>query len=365
MANALKEFLTVDFSDLRPIGQSGLFTLPGRPPVGSPIDFSSYASRRQHGILIPELCPDAPPRLVRLWQDISARTWRMPENIRLAPNKRKRRSQANFRSSRQISESEDTSTDWCGSQAVLPSGQSFYYSVIQFNVPQLAVPNPNAGGGFLKESPQGGYTLSVWVGLDGGIANLLPSGANVPGGDIWQAGVDCTINAEGNVSYDTWYQWFSPTMPGDSPATPLNINAGDTIIITVAYTYSSNGSINGGTYQFANATTNEMDPATFIALPPCTAPNGSAAAWIVETPQEQSNPDQLTGATSTNNTTLPRFQDIVITGLGVGTESKASEAGSSQLIQMSYPPPDINNQATATSVPNPGNQPNLRVRYVS
>ena len=221
MANALKEFLTVDFSDLRPIGQSGLFTLPGRPPVGSPIDFSSYASRRQHGILIPELCPDAPPRLVRLWQDISARTWRMPENIRLAPNKRKRRSQANFRSSRQISESEDTSTDWCGSQAVLPSGQSFYYSVIQFNVPQLAVPNPNAGGGFLKESPQGGYTLSVWVGLDGGIANLLPSGANVPGGDIWQAGVDCTINAEGNVSYDTWYQWFSPTMPGDSPATPL------------------------------------------------------------------------------------------------------------------------------------------------
>jgi hypothetical protein len=155
-------------------------------------------------------------------------------------------------------------------------------------------------------------------------------------------------------------------MPSDNPATPLNINAGDTIIITVAYTYTSTGAINGGTYQFANATTNEMAPATFIALPPCTAPNGSAAAWIVETPQEESStPDPLTGATSTNNTTLPSFQDIVITGDAFGTELKASEAGGSQLIQMSYPPPDINNQATATSVPNPGNQPNLRVTYVS
>ncbi|KAN0091254.1 Concanavalin A-like lectin/glucanase domain containing protein [Tylopilus felleus] len=82
-------------------------------------------------------------------------------------------------------------------------------------------------GTFTVPTPSGNGAASAWVGIDG----------DTCGNAILQTGVDFTI-ANGEVSYDAWYEWY-PDYAYDFSG--ITISAGDVIKATVTATSTTSG----------------------------------------------------------------------------------------------------------------------------
>jgi len=81
-------------------------------------------------------------------------------------------------------------------------------------------------------SQKSGWTSSSWVGLDG----VTPAS-----NDVLQAGVQQTVDKNGNASYVAWYEWFAPKLDGspkyvdevDIPT--FNVGPGHEVYCSVEY----------------------------------------------------------------------------------------------------------------------------------
>lgn len=99
------------------------------------------------------------------------------------------------------------SSNWSGATLVTPpSGQTFNAVSGTFTVP-----TPSAPSGV--SATDGEYAASAWVGIDGNTYSTA----------ILQTGVDFTVDTNGDVSYDAWYEWY----PDYAYDFDIDISAGD------------------------------------------------------------------------------------------------------------------------------------------
>jgi len=148
------------------------------------------------------------------------------------------------------------SGNWAG--AVIespPAGQTFNGVSAVFTVP-----TPSAPSG----SRSGFSAASAWVGIDGDTYQKA----------ILQTGIDFTVDEDGSVSYDAWYEWY-PDYAYDFPG--FLISAGDVISLSVAASSSSKGTV-----VIENQTTGQKVTKTLSAPSASSTLGGQNAEWIVE-----------------------------------------------------------------------------------
>ena len=145
------------------------------------------------------------------------------------------------------------SSNWAGGVLTSPpSGQRFTAVSAQFTVP-------------VPSSPNGGSTAAAaWVGIDGDTYSNA----------ILQTGVDFTVNSDGSVSYDAWYEWY-PNYAIDFSS--ISISAGDSISVSVVATSSTRGTAT------VRNLSNGQSISTIVTAPSSSASlGGQNAEWIVE-----------------------------------------------------------------------------------
>lgn len=146
----------------------------------------------------------------------------------------------------------DYSSNWSGAVLEQPSSGYFKSATGRFTVPTPK----HVGSGGTQSS-------SAWVGIDG---DSCASG-------LLQAGIDFTVDASGDVSYDAWYEWY-PDYAYDF--SNFDVNAGDVIQVDITATSTTKGTV-----KLTNVSTGQAVSQTL------TAPSGSVlcrqnAEWIVE-----------------------------------------------------------------------------------
>jgi hypothetical protein len=204
----------------------------------------------------------------------------------------------------------DYSGNWAG--AVLttpPAGETFNAVSGQFTVPTPSVPS---GGG------SGDYSASIWVGIDG----------DTYGNAIWQAGIDVTISG-GEVSFDTWYEWF-PNYAINIPN--FTISAGD--IISIALTSSSDSE---GSVVIENTSTGQSVTQSASAPSSSSVLGGQNAEWIVE--DFDSNGAQVAFA---------NFGTVLFTNAVASTSSQSVGTDGATIIDIED---SSNNILTSVSLP--------------
>lgn len=147
------------------------------------------------------------------------------------------------------------SSNWAG--AVLespPSGQTFNQVSGVFTVPTPSSPSGSSGSS----------SASAWVGIDGDTYTNA----------ILQTGIDFTVNSDGSVSYDAWYEWY-PDYAYDFSG--LDISSGDVISLSVKSSSSSSGTV-----VIENQTTGKQVSKTLSAPDSSSTLGGQNAEWIVE-----------------------------------------------------------------------------------
>lgn len=147
----------------------------------------------------------------------------------------------------------DYSSNWSG--AVLtspPSGTTFTSVSAQFTVPTPQAVNGQAG------------SSSAWVGIDGDTYSAA----------ILQTGIDFSVDSSGAASFDAWYEWF-PDYAYDFSG--IEINAGDTIAVSVVASSSTSG-----TATIENLSTGQTVNQDLTAPDSSSALGGQNAEWIVE-----------------------------------------------------------------------------------
>lgn len=85
-----------------------------------------------------------------------------------------------------------------------------------------------------------------------------------------QTGVDFTVDEDGSVSYDAWYEWY----PDYAYDFDLDVSAGDVISMSVTASTTT-----AGVAELTNETTGET---VSISLTSTSALGGQNAEWIVE-----------------------------------------------------------------------------------
>lgn len=368
--------LSSAFPDLVFDKEGQFYTLPGRPKEGEPVDFTSEATLRQHGLILQPPCANAPENFVRVWEKITSRPWRVASGaIKTGRRTDRKTTRMVSRRSSRVSEGGSAggidSPNWCGSFYSYPNPGALTLSTawINFVAPSLTFPPLNLN---LPASPGGGYILSIWVGLDGGQVNQVnPPDLWQPGGDILQAGVEFSVGI--GSPWTLWYEWLSPTVSGQTLLSGLPIDffitPNDDIFIQVSYSIlSGTNEVAGASFIFANYTTGVAIPSISIDLPPCTYPNGSTVEWIVETTQITSPADAKTGNIIQNFSTLPAFDQINVNyggASGPGGKNSSASWGTTPInLVAPYPVPNNNLNATLGPEGTPG-VPELVVSYVS
>lgn len=135
-----------------------------------------------------------------------------------------------------------------------------------------------------------GWSSSSWVGLDG-----------VGSNDVLQAGIEQSVNLQGQATYVAWFEWFAPSQPG-SPAyinqcdlDNFPVQPGQVVSCTVYY-YQGQGIV-----RFENPLTHQSELWLTLAPPPGASSSGSSAEWILEVPGGYPS------------AALPAFSDVVFT----------------------------------------------------
>lgn len=157
---------------------------------------------------------------------------------------------------RKLSENVQYSHNWAGAVWETPPPEGPFNAVSG----TFTIPDPKAVG---KPSGDGTTAGSAWVGIDG----------DTYGAAILQAGVDFYIKADGNTSFDAWYEWY----PDYAYDFEMGLAAGDVISIWVQSYSPSEGII-----YIENQTTGETASQELKAPDEKSNLAGQNAEWIVE-----------------------------------------------------------------------------------
>ena len=188
----------------------------------------------------------AAPRTLK--ERVQARTSSRQSN----PNQRIATSDADQRTLTNI----QYSNNWAGAvyEQPPPEGSCSYVSGT------FTVPEPKAVG----EVKEGSVTAgSAWVGIDG----------DTYGAAILQTGVDFYVEADGNVHYDAWYEWY----PDYAYDFEVKFKAGDVVNLAVEAYASSWGYV-----QIENLSTGETAMQILRAPTEKAVLAGENAEWIIE-----------------------------------------------------------------------------------
>jgi hypothetical protein len=265
---------------LVPTSLAGAFITP-EPPADFDPNTASPAALIKHGFLWRRPGKEDDPMLRAAWERVFSRRWRAEDRLvpELEPQVGKTH---NLRSAKRLADGMITSANWAGS---LVPGK--WTGAIGFwAVPTVTEPLEPQG-------TEGGWNSASWVGIDGF------GGSN----DVLQAGVQQSVDTNGNAQYVAWYAWFAPQQ-SDSPPYIFQTNIpnfvvapGQTVYCSVQYV--SNGT--AGQVSFANETTGQQFSVT-LAPPPGATFSGSSAEWIMEAP-----------GLGEPTTSLPMFTPVVFT----------------------------------------------------
>lgn len=158
-----------------------------------------------------------------------------------------------------------TSSNWSGSVAFPPAGQTFKWIEGQWTVP-----NPYA-------QTDGTFYASEWIGIDGwGSPDVLQAGTETEITKIW------FITAR-NVY--AWWEWFPA---GEVAITNLPVSAGDYMNLLICATSSTTA-----TMYYSNRSSGVATTFT-VTAPRATALQGNSAEWIVERPTVNGSVASLT-----------------------------------------------------------------------
>jgi hypothetical protein len=192
-----------------------------------------------------------------------------------------------------------TSSNWSGSVAFAPSGNTY-----RFVIGQWTVPKPYAPG-------YGAFYASEWVGIDGWGSN-----------DVLQAGtetevVKLPIFGEFSSVY-TWWEWYPA---GEVAISNFGVSPGDFMSCLICVNSSTSATI-----YFSNLSTNVSTTFT-ITAPSGTTLVGNSAEWIVERPTVNGSVASLTDYDVV-------FFDGCIAGYSNGRALGISSAGSATPVTM-------------------------------
>ncbi|KAH8697245.1 putative aspergillopepsin-2 precursor [Talaromyces proteolyticus] len=212
----------------------------------------------------------------------------------------------------------DYSSNWSG--AVLtapPSGTTFTSVSAEFTVPTPKPVNGQAG------------SSSAWVGIDGDTYSNA----------ILQTGIDFSVTASGEASFDAWYEWY-PDYAYDFSG--ISISAGDKISVSVVSKSSS-----AGTATIENLTNGDKVTKSLTAPDSSSTLGGQNAEWIVEDFEEGSS-----------LVTLDNFGTVTFTGASAGLSDGSSVGtGGADIIDLKQ------NNKVLTSVTVPSSS-EVVVKYV-
>jgi hypothetical protein len=147
----------------------------------------------------------------------------------------------------------DYSSNWSG--AVLtapPSGTTFTSVSAQFTVPSPKPVNGQSG------------SSSAWVGIDGDTYQDA----------ILQTGLDFSVDSDGSVSYDAWYEWY-PDYAYDFSG--ISFSPGDSVSVSVTSSSST-----AGTATIKNLSNGQTVNQRLTAPDSSAKLGGQNAEWIVE-----------------------------------------------------------------------------------
>jgi hypothetical protein len=203
-----------------------------------------------------------------------------------------------------------TSSNWSGSVAFAPRGNTYRFVLGQWTVPEPYAPS------------FGSFYASEWVGIDGWGSN-----------DVLQAGTETQITKVpifGDFrSVYAWWEWFPA---GEVAIGNLGVSAGDFMNCLICV-----NSTTSATIYFSNYSTNVSTTFT-ITAPGTTTLVGNSAEWIVERPTVNGSVVSLTDYDVV-------FFDASIAGYSDGKSLGISSAGSSTPVTM------VGNNNASLSVP--------------
>jgi hypothetical protein len=284
---------------LVPTHLKGAYICPA-PPHDFDLTKASASELIQHGLLWPRPGVGDDPALVNAWNEVFSRRslakdWIVPV---LSPQVGKTHNLKHPVSG--ATDQNFAQNRWSG--AGLITGK--WTSVVgKWSVPQVSQPPEPQGS-------EGGWNSSSWAGIDGGV-----NGSN----DVLQAGIQQTVNGDGQPAYVAWFEWFATPQSGSpdyvyqTNISNFAVNAGDKIVCYVQYVDASTAG-----YLFLFNSTTHQSLAITLAPPPGATFNGSTAEWIMEAP-DGGEP----------NSSIPRFTTVlfsVASASGPGGAGKLSNA---------------------------------------
>jgi Peptidase A4 family/PASTA domain len=264
---------------LVPTNLAGAFITPA-PPADFDPNTESPDALIKHGFLWRRPGKEDDPILRAAWERVFSRRWRAEDRLvpELAPQVGKTH---NLRNAKRLADGTIPNDNWAGS--AVPG--TWTGAIGFWAVPTVTEP-------LEPQSTGGGWDSSSWVGIDGWGSN-----------DVLQAGVQQTVDANGNAHYVAWFEWFAPPQ-SDSPPYIFQTNITNFVVVPGQTVYCSVQYISNGTagqVSFANESTGQHFSIT-LAPPPGATFSGSSAEWIMEAPN---------GGEPT--TSLPMFTPVVFT----------------------------------------------------
>jgi hypothetical protein len=290
------------FPALIPTNLKGAYAMPGPPDNFDP-NTATEAELIKHGVFWPRPRATDHPFLKRAWETLYSPKrkieWIAP---RLEPQVGK--THISRKPLRQVAEGNFVNTAWSG--AGIRGGGPWNRVFGQWVIPSVSQPSEPQG-------LEGGWNSSSWVGLDGFDLDIVSN-------DVLQAGVEQSVDAQGNASFVAWFEWFAPEQSG-SPGYIFQVNVpgvavgpGQMVFCLVNYIALFPVG-NFGNVIFLNMMTNQAF-GVLLAPPPGATASGNTIEWIMEAP-DGGEPISA----------LPRFTPVVfLPALGNGANGVADPA---------------------------------------
>jgi hypothetical protein len=269
--------------EIMPTRLPGVYTSPALPA-----DFDPNADSRtllKQGVLWRRPTAADRPTVRAVWDKFASRKWDPKKHI--IPRMEVHLGKTHRVQGLQKAGTGYTGPNWSGS-VIQGSAGSFTSAIGTWVVPTVGIPPEPPG-------LDGGWDSFSWVGIDGFYTT----------NDVLQAGVQQSVDANGNATYLAWYEWFvAGADPNQFPyiyevvIPNFTVSPGDTVYCSVQYV----GNNTAGYLYFADDTTGENFSIT-LAPPTGASFNGSDAEWIMEAPG-------IDGAYAS----LPAFSPVQFTG---------------------------------------------------
>jgi hypothetical protein len=254
---------------LIPTNLKGVYTNPAPPDSFDPVR-APAADLVKYGLLWPRPAATDEPALVDVWNAVFSARWR--EKDRIVPALRPQSGKTHqIRRKRRTTDGGFTSDAWAGG---VFTGGLWSSVTAAWTVPTV--------GRLLGPQGAEGWSSTCWLGLDGFKTGRRSSC------DVLQAGIEQSIDDDGEPTYTVWFAWHAPARPG-APAyihqtnvVNFPLDPGDTIQCYVSY---ANANTSG--YVFVANLTRRKFTALTLAPPPGATFRGDSISWIVEAPDDR------------------------------------------------------------------------------